>query len=626
MASSLLKSNEFYETLESILNIHDGNEEWKDDLICYINDSSSSNDDKFFYDMLQFTRFVKEGADSVAYTDPDHIIYLNAPGSVYGKNMPFWEFIYDHECLHQLWDTFAVGDAIKADKSVEYNHFVLNLASDCVINDYLSVIRRKKEPPNLINAEYIKQNFGIDYDRKKDTQYTLYKKMMKVVDKLMKDPLVKKMMQDMKNGGGQQGGGGAGQSGQSQGQGGGSGQGQSGQGQSGPGGGKSDSEIDKMTGQEAADYAKQCADAAQNSADQASQNAPGSSSARDAQKAADQAADAAGDAQSAADSGNDKMARQKAKEARDAANKAAGNKSNGQKGQGGSGQGSQGQNGQGNGAGSGQGNRSRSTKDIAKLADSILKKYRNKITGSLGEFISKCKSSERREDTTVQMKNPYGSISWNKKLETEITAFVKENVFNKKREWESTYQRVKRGSGFIKFGEPIQAGRRIKRDGMVVDFAFYIDASGSMDSTAGSSGKNRCQKACDVAYSICSDMERQYDRDPVVEEVKSDFYAFDDNAYSIKFKEYPRPNGGTLEMSDLFRFIEKKSKNYLVNIIITDGGFSGINESEVLKFVGSIPGLFIVICNEPNSECKSIEKKGKGKFVFIEADPEFTIK
>ena len=597
MASSLLKSDDFYETLQSILNINDGNEEWKDDLICYINDSSLNNDDKFFYDMLQFSRFVEEGADSVAYTDPDHIIYLNAPGSIFGKNMPFWEFIYDHECLHQLWDTFAVGDAIKADRSVEYNHYVLNLASDCVINDYLSVIRRKKEPPGLINAEYIKQNFGIDYDRKKDTQYTLYKKMMKVVDKLMKDPLVKKMIQDMQNGGGGQ-------------------QGSSSGGGGSQGGSKSDSEIDKMTGQEAADYAKKCADAAQNSADQTSQNAPGSTSARDAQKAADKASDAADSAQSAADSGNDKLAKQKAKEARDAAQKAAGNKSNSQKGQGG-------QTGPG---GKGQGARKRSPKDIAKLADSILKKYRNKITGSLGEFVSKCKSSERREDTTVQIKNPYGSISWNKKLESEITAFVKENVFNKKREWESTYQRVKRGSGFVRFGEPIQAGRRIKRDGMVIDFAFYIDASGSMDSAAGGSGKNRCEKACDVAYSICSDMERQYDRDPVVEEVKSDFYAFDDNVYDIKFKEYPNPDGGTLSMSNLFKFIEKKSKNYLINVIITDGGFSGINESEVLKFVGSIPGLFIVICNEPNDQCKSIERKGKGKFVFIEADPEFTIK
>ena len=25
-----------------------------------------------------------------------------------GKDDLIWEFIYDHECLHQLWDTFGV--------------------------------------------------------------------------------------------------------------------------------------------------------------------------------------------------------------------------------------------------------------------------------------------------------------------------------------------------------------------------------------------------------------------------------------------------------------------------------------------------------------------------------------
>ena len=104
----------------------------------------------------------------------------------------------------------------------------------------------------------------------------------------------------------------------------------------------SDSDIDNMSGKEAAkdakesaDKAKQTADKAQQKANQAKEQASQSGSAADqaaadaaqkaaddAQQAADQAQQAANDAQQAANAGNDQQAREKAKEARDAAKNA----------------------------------------------------------------------------------------------------------------------------------------------------------------------------------------------------------------------------------------------------------------------------------------------------------------
>lgn len=131
----------------------------------------------FFYNYLIALRLL-HNSEEVAYTDTDGIVWLNAPGKV-GEDVLTWETIYCHECLHQLWNTFEVGDKIKkATGTVDYQ--VLNIASDCVINEYLIYRLRKKKPTTIgiILAEQIKEAFDVDYDINRDTQYTLYMKIM----------------------------------------------------------------------------------------------------------------------------------------------------------------------------------------------------------------------------------------------------------------------------------------------------------------------------------------------------------------------------------------------------------------------------------------------------------------
>ena len=177
-------------TKNSVNNMDPGNQKFCRDLVEYIDMSCISSDDDFFYDMMKFIRFMK--VDGIAYTDENGLIVLNPPQNF--KSLPEWDFIYDHECMHQLWDTFGVGDKIKA-SGQKYDHMILNIASDCVINDYLDYYRKKIIPGGskggLVTPESLREEFGVVYDRKNDTQYSLYVKIMKAIQE---DPVLANKM------------------------------------------------------------------------------------------------------------------------------------------------------------------------------------------------------------------------------------------------------------------------------------------------------------------------------------------------------------------------------------------------------------------------------------------------
>ena len=171
--------------LQSIVAIDDEHTDDRAFLVDMMDTWSSDDHDTFFNDMLCAINFIRS-KEHIAYTDINRIISLNYPCDE--TVVPFdddrfmrWYFIYCHECLHQLWDTFEVGDKIKQE-GITYNHMLLNIASDTIINDFLAYINKshKKEPLKGWNPKVLKNEFGIDYDRKVDTQFTLYKKLLEV--------------------------------------------------------------------------------------------------------------------------------------------------------------------------------------------------------------------------------------------------------------------------------------------------------------------------------------------------------------------------------------------------------------------------------------------------------------
>ena len=604
--SSLLNSNSMRFVKNSLIEASekDGKQDFRVRALEYINDSSDDSDDEFFYDMLEFIRFTDPSSDSVAYTTPDHLIFLNMPNKHVGENVRQWDFVYDHECLHQLWDTFGVESRIENELG-KCDHQILNIASDCVINDYLSHIRKKDEPNGLVTPEYLKEQFDVDYNRKEDTQYTLYLKLIEVADDLKKDKRVQDAMDDMDN---------QGQSGSSQ-----SREGQSDKQSSGSSSGSSSGQSSENTAESAEKTAKE----AQAAADKAKEKAEKSGSSEDKQKAkeaqaaADKAKEAAKEAKDAKASGDKEGEEKAAKEAQaaaDKAKKAAGDKEgddsskkndkNGKKGE-------------GKGAANDNTESDEDIEKIRKDAEDIINKYKERISGDLGQFLDKCRSSQKMEKTGLVSKATKGASQWNQKLKQTCMAYIKNKVFQKQREFKRTYQKVKRGSGFVEYGQPIQRGKKIKDDKLIISVAFYVDRSGSMDGCI-----NEVFKA---SYVIAEALKKQFGKERVVGGCDFKMFAFDDYMHNIEWGKKMTAKGGTMEFDKLVEYIQKNTNECLINVIVTDAGFSEINDNKVNKFLKDINGCVIFVTNVPSDEIKDIANKNKTKLFYIEADEQFTI-
>ena len=693
--SSLINSKELKLLKDSLIAASevDGKENFRVKLIEYVDDTADNEEDEFFYDMIEFCRFLKPDPETTAYTTPDHLIYLNAPG-VFGEKVREWDFIYCHECLHQLWDTFGVEDQIKKN-GIKFDHYVLNVASDCVINDYLSAIRKKSAPTDVILPEHLQKQFGVTYDRKVDTQFTLYLKLLEVAEKLRKD----QKCQDAQDGGdGQEGQGGQGGSS--------SGSGSSGSSSSGS---KGDSQNNTAEGaQKSADEAKKAADKAQQNADsgkgsqkdadaakdaakeaqdaadrakdaankgdkegeakaakeardaadrakklagEGGEGKDGDNTAEGAQKSADEAKKAAGKAQQNADSGKGSQkdadaAKEAAKEAQDAANRAKEAANKGDKegeakaakeakdaadkakklageDSGGSKDKASGGKGQGHDSPEGVEITGELTEEqkaqIKAKAEGVIKRYKDKITGAFGDFVKKCRNSVKCDPNGLANNTKKGKGAWNKQMDVAINAYVKKNLDKKRRQFEQTYKRVKRGSGIVKMGAPIIPGKRIKDDKMPINIAYYIDRSGSMESSI--------DKVFEAAFKISEALKQRFRKDKLVKSTDFRTFVFNTHMDEIRFGQTTSASGGTMGLDEILAFINKNTKNVLINIIITDAGFA-VNENEIKNFLKSgVDGLVIFITNAENAEVKKIanEPEFKTKLIYILADADFNV-
>lgn len=178
---------------ESILSIRDEFTQFRYDFTKYIDKSAKLNGYRFFWEMLPMLRFAKNKI-APGYTNAKKEIYLNIPWKTIETKKLKWLFIYYHECLHQLFDTFKVEERIKKEKKLKFNHDVLNVASDCVINEHLHSYCNMPYPSDkLITPEYLKEKFGVEYDKRKDTQFDLYVKLIAKVKEIENDPVVQQM-------------------------------------------------------------------------------------------------------------------------------------------------------------------------------------------------------------------------------------------------------------------------------------------------------------------------------------------------------------------------------------------------------------------------------------------------
>ena len=178
---------------DSITGIKDEHMQWRFDFTKHLNATTRYHQYKFFWEMIPMIWFIRS-KKGPAWTDDDCNIFLNIPHKDIELKNENWEFIYYHECLHQLFDTFNVGEALMKEEGNEFNHYLLNVASDCIINNYIKLNCDLDYPSDgLITPDYLKTAYGIEYDQREENQYDLYKKLKEVAKKLMDDPVVQKM-------------------------------------------------------------------------------------------------------------------------------------------------------------------------------------------------------------------------------------------------------------------------------------------------------------------------------------------------------------------------------------------------------------------------------------------------
>ena len=167
------------------------------------------------------------------------------------------------------------------------------------------------------------------------------------------------------------------------------------------------------------------------------------------------------------------------------------------------------------------------------------------------------------------------------------------------------------------FGEPLLPGRKIIEESMDINCAFYVDKSGSMDGSI--------KDVYNAVYRLADAMKKQFSREQVVKGIDFDIYAFDTSIVKVKFGNSTKADGGTMSFDDLLGHIDDKSKDYMINVIITDAGFGGIDESKVEKFIDGLGGIILFITNVDNDQIKAMAKKKEGKLYYILADAKFTV-
>ena len=539
----------------------------------YIDDEN--NEGTFYYDMLEFFRFLDPSEPDtkghIAYTTPDHLLYFNAPNEYITnpRELAQWDFVYCHECLHQIWDTFAVGEKIKKD-GLEYNHRLLNIAADCIINDFLRRIEKKVPFENGIFPETIEEQFGgIKYNPKKDTQYSLYVKLQKwlkdnnedINNKINQDENFKKAVEQSEKH--EQGDGpGDKQAGDSKyGQ-----QGQSGDGQSGD------------------------------------QQGNGQSGNGQGQSGGDQQ----GNGQSGNQDGDAKTGSVQ-----------------GQQGQSdGEGQGGQGGAGKGNGAlGDAKEISAAEQAAIREKARKVINKYKDAMSGNLGDFIKKCKSSVKGESQGLDVGARQGSHSnWNKTLTTNILSYVSQRV-RTRTQYESSWRRISRRQNTVKPGDLLMKGKKRKKDQIKVNIAFYIDCSGSMGGCI--------DNVFDSAIAIGEALKKNFGREAAssngaISEFDFKTFLFNDSIHPIEWGKRYGASGGTLPFDGIVDYIKKNTNDYLINVIITDAEFN-IKRDVVMGMLNEVYGLIQFVTNSSNKTIESMAMGSKGKLQYIEADPNFSI-
>ena len=420
-------------------------------------------------------------------------------------------------------------------------------------------------------------------------------------------------------------------------------------------------DVSKMNGKEAsknasknAKDASEAAKAAKNAAKEAEKKAKETGDSKDAEnaskakeaaerakQAAEKAKEAAEKAKEAAKNGNTEEAQNAAKdaqnssaEAQNAAKDAQRNNQNGQSDNSGNEDESE-QEGNEEGWSSGSIDKDEDIQetdtniwDCTDVSDKVNSKFRDKITGALGDFLDTCRSADREikeiKERQKEKKSPVKTYAkkakkaWDVELNNIINAYVADCVQERKREMKHTYQRHNRRQGVVHEGDVIKKGVLPKKDKMDITLTYYIDKSGSM-------GGGKLENAFRASYAFSKSIMKNNENESIIDDFDFTYYAFDRHFYKIENGKIPNANNDNVDFNEILEYIEKNSISDMINVIITDAQFP-INPRKCIEAIKKTAGMFIVVANSSynQSDFEEIEKALKEKFKFLLADTDFT--
>ena len=136
---------------------------------------------------------------------------------------------------------------------------------------------------------------------------------------------------------------------------------------------------------------------------------------------------------------------------------------------------------------------------------------------------------------------------------------------------------------------------------------------------------NCIQDVYKAVYRLAEAMKKQFSREKVVGKIDFDLFAFDDRLIKVKYGNSTNADGGTMSFDSLLENVNKHTKDYMINVIITDAGFSDVNEDKVNNFIDGLGGIILFITNVNNDKIKNIAKNKSDKLFYILADANFTV-
>jgi len=255
----------------------------------------------------------------------------------------------------------------------------------------------------------------------------------------------------------------------------------------------------------------------------------------------------------------------------------------------------------------------------AERCKKLVDQYKNKMTGPLSEFVQKCKKSQDlKDETKVKALSQHGK-EWDQKLTDLMVHNIRNRIWQHKRRFKRSYFKYNKHN--LDDDSPIiKPGKKVMQDKMSINFALYIDLSGSMSDCI--------HDLIEYVNRLMDMLEQRYSKDETIEDMTFKFFGFD-TSFHENLKRHQKAissnGGGTMTFEELAEGINKRTPNATFNLIFSDCEFSGVNADFLRQFFKKTEDTLIIVSSERNATVESIVKEFAHKIFFIYSDNKFKI-